>query len=484
MLKKEKLFMRDSGGMPWVCRRKGGIRMAGRNVIPMKKRFRPNLGFLIFLFIIAYVIVLGWNYLTKEHISIYEVNTTEISDDPPLYGLVLRSEEVVHTDSGGYVNYYNAEGSRVAVGEVVYTIDQNGEVTDLLQELQSDTRDRESISAVREAVASFQNSFSGSDYQQVGNFAAAVDSVLFERGMGNLFYDLNEQMKSNGREKDYVKKTSSKNGIIVYSVDGYETLKQKDITAGLLDQYAGISRTQMVMGQKVESGDPVYKLVTSNDWSLVVKLDDFYYEKLADQDYVRVTIQKDGMSFNAKISLFEQDGAQFARLYTSRYMEHYINDRFLKLEFGLNSASGLKIPNSSILQKEFFVLPENVVTSNQARKGVVKQSTGEDGKVSSVFVPVTNSLYVDGKYYVDSPDLQGGDTLMNAENGETYIISARQSLPGVYCVNEGYCKFRPVEITYQNKEYTIVSDATNGGLAAYDHIVVDPSHLGDDDFIE
>ena len=36
---------------------------------------------------------------------------------------------------------------------------------------------------------------------------------------------------------------------------------------------------------------------------------------------------------------------------------------------------------------------------------------------------------------------------------------------------------------YQNKEYTIVSDSTYGGLTAYDHIVVDPQNLEDDDFI-
>ena len=72
---------------------------------------------------------------------------------------------------------------------------------------------------------------------------------------------------------------------------------------------------------------------------------------------------------------------------------------------------------------------------------------------------------------------------MNHSTGEDFIVSSTEPLQGVYCVNEGFCEFRPVDILYQNKEYTIVSDSTTGGLSAFDHIVVDPSALSDDDFI-
>lgn len=458
--------------------------MANPKVIPMKKRFRPNLAFFLFLLIVVYIVILGWNYLTKEHISIYEVNTTDISDDPPLYGFILRSEEIVTADTDGYVNYYNAEGSRIGAGKVVYTIDQNGELTDMLEKLQSDTKDRESISAVREAIASFQNSFSCSDYQQVKIFSSSIDSILFERSRGNLFDSLNKQMNSSGLGKDYVKGVSKKSGVIAYSIDGYENMTRKDISTDLFDQYASVSKKVLQKEEKVAAGDPVYKLITNNDWSLIIKLDDSYYEELSTLDYVRVTIEKDDMSFNAKVNLFDQDGSHFACLQTSRYMEHYINDRFLKLELNLKSASGLKIPNSSILEKEFYVLPGNVITNNKEGKGVVKQVTGQNGTTDHVFVPVKDSIYVDGNYYVNTSEITGGDILMDAENGEPFIVSSKDTLSGVYCVNKGYCEFRPIEITYQNKEYTIVSDSTNGGLAAYDHIVVDPSHLNDDDFIQ
>lgn len=452
-------------------------------IVPMKKRARPNLAFFILLLIIAYILVLGWNYLTKEHISIYEVNTTQICDDPPLYGFILRTEEVVRAENGGHVNYYNPEGSRIGAGKVVYTIDPNGEISEMLEKLQSETKDRESISSVREAISSFQNSFSYSDYTQVKNFASSIESILFEQSRENLFNLLNRQLKAQGMGKNYIRGLSEKSGIIVYSLDGYEDMTQKNITAELFDKYAGVTKKHLQKEEEISAGDPVYKLITNNDWALVIKLDDVYYEELLDKDYVRVTIDKDNLDFNAQVTLFDQDGCHFAKLQTSRYMEHYINDRFLKVGLNLKSASGLKIPNSSILEKEFYVIPEDAVTNNKGTKGVVKQTMGGDGKSSHVFVPINGSLYIQGSYYVDSPDISGGDILLSG-NGETNVVSAKQALQGVYLVNEGYCKFRPIEINYQNKEYAIVSDSTSGGLAAYDHIVVDPSNLNNDDFIE
>ena len=121
-----------------------------------------------------------------------------------------------------------------------------------------------------------------------------------------------------------------------------------------MDKYGIETRRQVQSSDRVKAGSPAYKLVTGNDWSLIVRLDDSYYNQLKELDSVRVTIEKDDISFNAAISLFDRDGIHYARLTTSRFMERYLNDRFLELEFHLKSAEGLKIPNSSILTKDFY----------------------------------------------------------------------------------------------------------------------------------
>lgn len=453
-------------------------------VKPYRKKFQPNIALFIFLLIVAYVAVLSIGYLTKDHISIYEVNTSEISDDSPIYGFILRSEEVVQTPDAGYINYYNAEGVRVGKGDVVYTIDSNGEVSSMLEQLQKTSTTTDTIASIREVISSFQNNFSPAQYSQVTDFKYDVNNVLLEQSRGTLYSDLNKALKSSGKNKDFTKVTASKSGVISYSTDGYEGTTEEDITAELLDEYGKATRKQIQGEEMLQAGSPVYKLVTSNDWSLIVKLNDDYYNQLKTMNYVKVTVEKDDISFNAAVTLFDKDGVHFAKLSTSRYMEHYINDRFLKIEFNLKTASGLKIPNSSILEKEYYVLPAEVITKGDEGNGVIKRVTDEKGQTTKQFVSLRDSEYLDGKYYVADSVVSGGDVVLNVESGQDYIVSSKEKLSGVYCVNEGYCEFRPIEIQYQNKEYTIVADTTYGGLAAFDHIVVDPKNLQDDDFID
>lgn len=458
--------------------------MAKGKVQPIKKKFQPNIALFIFLLIVVYVIVLGIGYYMKDHISIYEVNTSEISDDTPLYGFILRSEEVMNTAEDGYINYYNAEGTRVGKGDVIYTIDSNGEVSSMLEQLQKTNATADTITSIRDIISSFQNNSSLANYSQVSDFKHDVNNVLLEQSRGTLYSDLNKALKSSGKSKSFTKITSQKSGVISYSIDGYEGISQDQITSEILDEYGKATRKQIQSEEITKAGSPVYKLVTSNDWSFIVKLNDDYYNQLKSLDFVKVTVEKDDISFNAAVALYEKDGCHFARLSTSRYMEHYINDRFLKIEFNLKRASGLKIPNSSILEKEYYVLPAEVITKGDSGNGVIKRVMDEKGKPTKQFVSLGDSEFLNGKYYVKDSVVSGGDIVLNMESGEDYIVSSKEKLYGVYCVNQGFCEFRPINIQYQNKEYTIVSDTTSGGLAAYDHIVVDPKNLNDDDFID
>jgi hypothetical protein len=462
------------------------IEQMAKKVIPMKKRFRPNLSlaFFLFLLIVIYIVVLAWNFFAKEHVAIYEVNTTDISDDAPLYGFILRSEEVVNAEDSGYTNYYFAEGSRIGKGDVAYTLDSTGEVSSVLEQLQSEKDNSAGIVDMREVIASFQSSFSMSGYSDVTRLHYNAQNVIFSQNSESLYSDLKKAMKASGKGKNFTKVTTKKSGIIAYTTDGYENTKQDDITTELYDEYGNVTQTQLQSEDSIEKGTPVYRLITSNDWSIVVKLDDSYYNSLKDLDTVRVTVCKDEISFNASVALFDKGGDHFARLSTSRYMERYLNDRFLQIEFNLKSASGLKIPNSSVLEKEFYVVPKTLVSRGSDGIGVVRQTTDASGKTTQEFVSLKNSLLVGESYYVGTSVLQGGDILLNSSEGENYVVGSKEKLSGVYYVNEGYCEFRPIEVQYKNKEYTIVSDQTQNGLSVYDHIVVDPSNLTDDDFIE
>lgn len=89
----------------------------------------------------------------------------------------------------------------------------------------------------------------------------------------------------------------------------------------------------------------------------------------------------------------------------------------------------------------------------------------------------------EGVYYMDTSVLKTGDVLYKTDSQDTYTVSKRATLIGVYNVNKGYADFKQINILYQNDEYSIVKANTTYGLNVYDYIVLDGSAVSDDQII-
>jgi hypothetical protein len=227
-------------------------------------------------------------------------------------------------------------------------------------------------------------------------------------------------------------------------------------------------------------------MINSEDWQVVIPLTDTQYEKLKDKEKVTVIFKKDDVKTITGISFFESDGEHFATLSLHQYVIHYLNDRFLDIELLLNSAEGLKIPVTSILEKEFLLVPTEFVTigGTSNTSGVLKISYDKKGEKQYTFLSVTVfKESEDGYYYIDSDDLEAGDTLRSAETEAEYELGKTGTLEGVYNVNKGYAVFRVIEKEYENSEYAIVKEGTTYGLSAYDHIVVNADTIQESDII-
>ena len=89
-----------------------------------------------------------------------------------------------------------------------------------------------------------------------------------------------------------------------------------------------------------------------------------------------------------------------------------------------------------------------------------------------------------GEYYLDSSVLNAGDILYKLDGKETYTVSKRATLIGVYNMNKGYADFKQINVLYQNEEYAIVKSNTKYGLNVYDYIVLNADTVKDDQFIQ
>ena len=94
-----------------------------------RKPIDINIGIIIFVIIFIYLIFNVFSYLTETHISVYEVEQGTIAVNNVYNGLILRDEKVYSSDYSGALNYYVKEGSKIAYGDLVYSVDTNGDIS-------------------------------------------------------------------------------------------------------------------------------------------------------------------------------------------------------------------------------------------------------------------------------------------------------------------------------------------------------------------
>ena len=156
-------------------------------------------------------------------------------------------------------------------------------------------------------------------------------------------------------------------------------------------------------------------------------------------------------------------------------MVRYISERYIDIEIIFEEASGLKIPTSSLLTKDFYQIPiEYLIQDNRSyEEGFYCERTNENGETIADF-RTTGIYYKDENYfYVSMDDFSFGDYIGKINTGsedERFRIGATGQLPGVYNVNKGYTQFEIVQILHQNSDYCIVTENLNYSVALYDNI--------------
>ena len=274
---------------------------------------------------------------------------------------------------------------------------------------------------------------------------------------------------------------STQDGIIAFTVDGYESLTKDTFLAENFDNTAYESTT-LADQMKISKGDPVYRLITSEDWSVILPLEKETAEQLiADEvSSVRVRIDKDSETMQADFSVIERDGQYYGCLDFDNSMIRYAEDRFLNVELILEDESGLKIPRSSVVEEKFYVIPEDYITTggNSSSEGVMVRQDNDSVEFTSVDIYDSS----DGEVCISRDNISEGALLVKPESNETYTVGKTKSLKGVYNINRGYAVFKKVSILCENDEYYIVQEGEAYGLSNYDHIVqngssVDPEEV-------
>lgn len=441
-----------------------------------------NIGMIIFGIIFIYIVICVYMYFTSKHIIGYEVTTGSLSVSNVYTGLALRKEEPVASTQSGYVNYFAREGEHVGVGNLVCTIDESGKIADLI-----DTDDasiqlsKDDLSQMKTDIVNFTHNFTTKEFSTVYDFKYELKGTALKLSNHNM---LNNLEKIKGEASGLVNLcNASKSGVVVYSVDGYETLEPSAITKELMNEKE-YKREKLVANELVSNGDPLYKLVTDENWSIIIETTPERAEELLQKEYVNVKFLKNQMTSWGKVNVLQNQDGTYVKLDFNNSMITFAADRFVDIEIMEDEEEGLKIPNSAIVEKEFYLVPKDYIIKggNSSKNGFMREIY-EDGTVTTEFIETTIYSESDTDYYVDTITLRIGDYICKPDSTEKYPISKVGTLVGVYNINKGYADFKEITVLYSNDEYSIVKSNTTYGLSVYDHIVLEAESVMDDDFI-
>lgn len=454
-----------------------------------RKPLNINIGMIIFAVVFFYVVYGVLSYFQTSRIVRYEVKEGSLAVNNICRGILLRNEKVYNTDSAGYINYFAYEGERVAVGDLVYTVDEADRLNSYIEagNFGASSLSNKELREFRNEIINFVHGFDEQQFSNTYDFKRSLKNTVLKIANVNMLKNL-QSMSEDAGEANVIKYSRASNtGIVAYWTDGYEELKAEEITKEIFENKE-YEKKQILGNELIAAGEPAYKLSTDENWSMVIPVDEEWGKTLVEEEYIKVRfLSNQYESWGHASILHGADGNTFLRLDFNNSMITFVSDRFLDVELVVHDETGLKIPVSSIIEKEFFLIQKDfmILEGQDGGSGVIRQCYLEDGTISTEYVSTDIYSYDEEneEYYLDASQLSAGDILHKLDSQETYTVSRRATLKGVYNMNKGYADFKEIKILYENEEYAIVRANTRYGLNVYDYIVLDAASVSDDQFI-
>ena len=455
-----------------------------RKIVKYRKPFHVNIGILIFIMIFFYFMYFVYTYFTTEHISAYEVKQGTIAKNSTFEGLILRDEKVYYAENGGYINYYLKDGSKANAGGYIYSVDETGSFYKQMSAVSDGTATLtpEAYEQLDRVVDQYLTGYSDQNFRQVYQFRYDLEGTLLEALNINARDALGEAALAENAGLHVGRAETP--GVVVFYTDGLENVTVDNFTAEYFHT-ADYEKDSFLKRETVNAGDAVYKQIQSESWQVVVPIDDMLAAQLAEEANLQVEFRKDRTKAWANSSVISRDGAPYLVLKFSNSMIRFVQDRYIEMKLLLMDTTGLKIPNTAIVEKEFITIPKEFITKggDSNNDGVMLVQRDKNNEEVIIFTDVSLFYETEDLYYIDAANINLGDVVLKPDSNERYSLRDTDVLEGVYNINRGYAVFKRIVPLFENEEYTIVESGTSYGIAMYDHIALDGSAVQENDII-
>lgn len=475
--------------------------MAGKKTRKRRKKIvrfpggmHLNIGVVVFLFVAFYMAYNVYSYLTQVHVKSYEVVKGTIEVNTSYTGLILRKEQIVHAEQSGKLDFYLKDHTKASKGTLLCSVDENGNISERLNEAVdvNTVLTKEHMGGILGSIRNYAKGYNDLSFYSTYNFKSDLSGQLMEAVNLSALGVISEYTEFARDNQTFHLYRAPEPGVVAYYTDGMEYLSLDALSPELFDQSAHKKKSLKTEGA-VESGEPLYKLITDENWQIAVQLDQAMKNELQGGEVTQIRFKEDQTTAWADYTIERRGGQDYLILSLRNGMIRYADERYIDINILLDQQTGLKIPNSSIATKTFELVPNSYLTSGSgtsSQTGLLVEHRQQNGAYTdAVFVPVT-VYYVDTHAdengaddenrenwiaYISEPKIKRGDRIARVDSTDRYEIQNTAKLKGVYNINRGYAVFRQIEPIFSNDNYTIVKSQTAYGIMQYDHIALDGS---------
>lgn len=462
-----------------------------------------NLGLIVYFLIFAYLIfcVLSFSFSEKTNYTMAEPGI--IVDAESFKGLLIKDEVVIATRISGNTNFFIPEGDKVKQGSLVSCVDNSGILTAAInKEIQNKSViDKATLTnnspylqaeiknyVVTKNEYSFENTYVQRDKIKKVVFDLSNTIVLEDpETLAALIATVSAQDQSFSADSNLY--YAPKSGVVSYNFDGFESLSIDNFTIDYLGQE--VNSQNPFNETSILKGGHLFKIVNNYKWYIAAQIDDVCQKHLEGEDWVSIYVPSKDMEIKGRInSITNKDSDTYLIIEFDRYLNDFLQDRFVDFTINYYNSEGIKIPNSAITTKDFLKVPVEAIEELNHQVVVKKKVIDEKAVGGESLQSVGLDMYKieEGTAYVPvSKDLNLGDTLqyiLKDGTNMTFTMIETVQVEGVFVINKGYAAFKIIETQSFNEDYKIIKDATQFGVKRYDRIATDSSSLNENQIIK
>ena len=282
----------------------------------------------------------------------------------------------------------------------------------------------DNIDTLAGLISDYCNNYDEMNYSEIYNFKTSLKGTVVDLINMN---SLENIAKEEGNT--FSINNSASTGIVLYRIDNYENLKPKNLKASLFDKNSYVD-VKFSSGIKTEKGNPIYKTVSDEEWSIAVQFTKKEAKKYKKVNGVKIKFLKDGLTTTANIKVVKgQDRKYYGIITLSKYMIRYVTDRFVNIQIIDDVSKGLKYRKPHLFPRVCgYSKSYGAEGGNSDKIGFNRQVKVERKKITNEFYYPTIAYSDKDNYYVSTALFENGDVLTAIDSSEQYIIGKHRIL--------------------------------------------------------